>query len=120
MRSLRGLGGPGCCEPGRLAVHERVGSEWHLVKGPIITGSAFPIVAVVKDLHETTARLVEQWVRFGAPFDGARLLPVGPIGNQVSLQIEQQIFPELVAQGLIAGLADGASVSLMKLLWRRN
>jgi hypothetical protein len=63
--------------------------EWPLVKPLIIAGTAFPIVAAVGDFHEAMARLIEQRIRFGPVFDGARLRAVGAATDPITRQVEQ-------------------------------
>lgn len=67
--------------------------EWRLVKASIIAGSAFAVTAAVGDFHEFTPRLIEQWIRFGTAFDGARFRSVGSEGHQIARQGQQQILP---------------------------
>ena len=56
---------------------------------------------------ELMARFIEELIGFGAAFDGARLLAMGPQGDQVSHDRAQQLVANLLALGLGAGFVDG-------------
>ena len=61
--------------------------EWPLVKDTIIARATFPVAVSMRDFDESSTRLVEQGIRFGTAFDGARLLTARAFGNQVSCEI---------------------------------